>query len=218
MIKPIVVVGAGRQGRNIVEVLEDGKAGPVAGFLDDTKPAGETVLGHPVLNGFAAMRDAGFVRAHSWIVAVGDNLIRKNLCRGLADAGAIFVCAIHQAVHLSRTAVLGRGVYVGPFSSVGANSTIGDWAVLQANVRVGVDIRVGEASFLAPGVIITGGGSVGAGSVLGAGAVLSNDVSVGDDCVVGANSLVLRDLPNGTTAYGTPARPAALTPRPFEKR
>jgi hypothetical protein len=50
MIKPITIVSAGRQGRNIVQILENGTTGPVAGFLDDTKPVGETIVGHPELD------------------------------------------------------------------------------------------------------------------------------------------------------------------------
>jgi sugar O-acyltransferase (sialic acid O-acetyltransferase NeuD family) len=218
MNNPIVIVGAGRQGRNIAETLENAEAtAPVAGFLDDTKPAGSTILGVRVLAGFSAMHDKTFVHDHGWIVAIGDNLVRSELCRALADAGATFVSAVHPTAQLSRTAALGRGVFVGPLCSVGTGSTIGDWAVLEGHTRIGVDVRVAEGAFFGPGVILTGGSSVGARSFLGAGTTLCNDVSVGADCVVGANSLVTRDLPDGATACGTPARPARLNRRPFKR-
>lgn len=218
MNKPVVIVGAGRQGRNIAEILEAAEsAAPVAGFLDDTKPAGEKIIGHSVLDDFAAMRDPAFVLDHAWIVAIGDNLVRRDLCRALAEAGATFVSAVHRTAQISRMATLGRGLFIGPLSSVGADSMIADWVALEAHVRVGVDVRIGEAAFLGPGTLVTGGSSVGARSFLGAGTVVSNEVSVGADCVVGANSVVVRDLPDGSTAYGSPARPASLTRRPFKR-
>jgi sugar O-acyltransferase (sialic acid O-acetyltransferase NeuD family) len=218
MIKPIVIVGAGRQGRVIFDVFDnDDAASPVAGYLDDTKPVGEKVCGRPVLGGFAAMSDRAFVHDHAWVVAIGDNLIRQTLCRTLLDAGATMVNAAHPSARISRAATLGQGLYIGPLSSLGPGCTIGDWATMEGHGRVGGDVRIGEAVFLAPGVMVTGGSSIGARSFLGAGTIVSNNVAVGVDCVVGANSTVVRDLPDGTTAYGSPARPAPLTRRPFKR-
>lgn len=45
---------------------------------------------------------------------------------------------------------------------------------------------------------------------IGAGACILGAVTVGDDCVIGANSVVLRDLPPGSTVLGVPARPVNL--------
>jgi sugar O-acyltransferase (sialic acid O-acetyltransferase NeuD family) len=218
MNKPLVIVGAGRQGRIVAETLEGVEAaGPVAGYLDDTKAIGEKILGYPVLNGFAAIRDPRFVFDHAWIVAIGDNLIRRDLYRVLVAADAAIISAIHRTACISRAAILGRGLFIGPLSSVGPNSMIGDWSVLEAHVRVGVDVRVGEAAFLGPATIVTGGSSVGANSFLGAGTIINNNRSVGADCIIGANSVVTRDLPDGTSAYGAPARPVPLTRRPFKR-
>src|SRR5262245_8648183 len=217
MSKPIVIVGAGRQGRVIADAFDAGCAGVIAGYLDDTKGRGEPVRGYPVLDTFAAMRDRAFVADHAWIVALGDNLIRGDLCRALAEAGATMVNAIHPTSPISPAATLGRGIYVGPLSSIGAKSTIGDWAVIEGHVRVGGDVRIGEAAFVGPGAMLVGGASLGACSFLGAGSVVSNDVAVGAGCVIGANSTVTRDCPDGTTGYGSPARPAPLDPRPFKR-
>jgi serine O-acetyltransferase len=45
---------------------------------------------------------------------------------------------------------------------------------------------------------------------IGAGAAVLGAVTVADDCVIGANSVVMRDLPPGSTAFGVPARPVNL--------
>jgi len=216
MTKPVVIVGAGRQGRNIAEILEQTETSALlTGFLDDTKPAGSTILGYPVIAGFARMREPAFVRDHSWIVSLGDNLSRSELCHSLADAGADFVNAIHPSVQISRSAIIGRGVFIGAFSIVLTGGVIGDWVAIDVHTVVGSDLRIGEAAFIGPGSTLTGGSSVGARAFLGAGTTVSNNVVIGADCVVGANSLVLRDVPDGASASGIPAQPARLRRRPL---
>ena len=79
---------------------------------------------------FGKMRDPTFVRDHIWFVAIGDNAPRSRVFRELADAGAEFVNVIHSTAFVSRTAILGRGVFVGNLTVVNPNSIIGDCAVL----------------------------------------------------------------------------------------
>jgi sugar O-acyltransferase (sialic acid O-acetyltransferase NeuD family) len=218
MSKPIVIVGGGRHGRVVLDVFDGDEAViPVAGYLDDTMPVGEKVYGYPVLNGFAAIHDRAFVLDHSWFVALGDNVVRRDLYRILANTGATIVNAIHSSAQISRRATLGRGLYIGPFASMGPGTAIGDWAIVEGHGRLGSNVRVGEAAFLGAGVTLTGESSVGDGSFLGAGTVVSNKVSVGADCVVGANSTVIRHLPDGITAAGSPAQPKPMTRRPFKR-
>jgi serine acetyltransferase len=45
---------------------------------------------------------------------------------------------------------------------------------------------------------------------IGAGACVLGAVEIEDDCVIGANSVVIRDLPRGSVAFGIPARPVNL--------
>ena len=214
MTNPIVVVGAGRHGRGSTDIL-DSQGLAVAGFLDDTRPKGDMVSGYPVLGGFATLHDPAFVRDHTWFVAIGDNQTRKDLCRALADAGADFANVVHPLASISQRATLGRGLYFGACTIVQSGSSIGDWVLFGAHVYVGVDGEVGEAAFIGHGVILSAGTAVGPGTFLGSGVILSNDASVGAGCVVGASSLVMRQLPDGATAYGVPARPAPLKRHPF---
>jgi acetyltransferase-like isoleucine patch superfamily enzyme len=42
--------------------------------------------------------------------------------------------------------------------------------------------------------------------------VIAKGVEIGDGCVIGAMSLVLRSIPAGSKAYGTPARVVGEAP------
>jgi sugar O-acyltransferase (sialic acid O-acetyltransferase NeuD family) len=204
----VVIVGAGRQGRNVADILAaEATRPPVAGYLDDTKDAGTIVERHAVLGPFAWMDDPGFVARHAWMVALGDNLARQDISRRLAARGADFINAIHPTAVVSEFASLGRGVFVNTFSRVGGGARLGDWSLIEGLTWVGVDVEFEEAARCGPGCVIAGPSVIGARTFLGAGAVVSNNIRVGSDCIVGANAAVVRDLADGVRAYGVPARP-----------
>jgi serine O-acetyltransferase len=47
---------------------------------------------------------------------------------------------------------------------------------------------------------------------IGPGACILGAVTVGDDCTIGPNSVVVRDLPAGSSALGVPAKPVNMSP------
>jgi UDP-perosamine 4-acetyltransferase len=213
-VKRIVIIGAGRQGRNVAEVFAAQAPPPaVAGFLDDTKARHETVIGVPVLGGFDRLDDEAFLADHAWFVAIGDNRVRQRLGKRLAEAGAEITNAIHPFTTISSFARIGRGVFIAAFSRVGSNSLVEDWVLIEANAHIGCDVVVGNSAFVGPGGILAGGSSVGALSFIGSNAVISNTISVGDECTIGANAVVVRDVPQRSRAQGVPARLVALGTR-----
>jgi acetyltransferase-like isoleucine patch superfamily enzyme len=48
---------------------------------------------------------------------------------------------------------------------------------------------------------------VGDDTLIGAGAVVTPGISIGRDAVIGAGAVVVRDVPDGVTVVGNPARP-----------
>lgn len=47
---------------------------------------------------------------------------------------------------------------------------------------------------------------VGSRCYIGPGTIIAKGVTIGDSCVIGANSLVVKDIPSYSKAYGTPCR------------
>jgi sugar O-acyltransferase (sialic acid O-acetyltransferase NeuD family) len=91
-------------------------------------------------------------------------------------------------------------------------------AVINPDARLGMGVLVNTAAtvdhdciiedgvHLAPGVHLAGDVRIGEGTFIGIGTVARQGVRVGRGCVVGAGSVIVRDLPDGSTAYGVPAR------------
>jgi acetyltransferase-like isoleucine patch superfamily enzyme len=61
-----------------------------------------------------------------------------------------------------------------------------------------------------PSVNLSGGVVLEEGCYVGVGAKILQNITIGAWSVVGANSLVLRNVPSGVTAFGTPAIPRKM--------
>jgi len=81
-------------------------------------------------------------------------------------------------------------------------------------IVVGETTEVGDDVLLYQGVVL-GGVSLNKGKrhptvgnkvVIGSGAKVLGNITLGDNCKIGAGSVVLRDVPSGTTAVGVPCR------------
>jgi acetyltransferase-like isoleucine patch superfamily enzyme len=97
---------------------------------------------------------------------------------------------------------------------------IGNGVKIHSNCYVAQFTEIEDDAFLAPGVTIAndlypgmeasarfmGGPHIGAGAQIGVNVTLLPYVRVGEGCLVGSGSVVTRDLPARTVAFGNPAR------------
>lgn len=123
---------------------------------------------------------------------------------------------------------VGRGVNIRPpfFCDYGYNISIGDGVFLNFNCVIldVVKVEIGAMTQIGPGVqILTADHprdaekrakmlefgrpiSIGANVWIGAGAIILPGINIGDNALIGAGSVVTRDVPEGATAVGNPAR------------
>lgn len=95
--------------------------------------------------------------------------------------------------------VVGAGTTIGPDVTLGRHTHIGAGCTLTRTT-------IGAYCQIAPGVDIAGDVVVGDRVFVGVGATIRNLVSIGDDVTIGAGSVVLHDVPPGSTVAGVPAR------------
>jgi hypothetical protein len=101
-------IAGGGHGRSVAKAVELSGQFEVIGLLDDTLPAGEIVLGLPILGSVASMENQRGV-ADQAIVAVGFNAVREKLMQQLAAAGFELATVVHPRAFLSPRALLGAG-------------------------------------------------------------------------------------------------------------
>ena len=104
---------------------------------------------------------------------------------------------------------VGQNVWVGPFTVLdgsGGQLTIGD----RSTIGPGAQLYTHDTQLrtLSGGEAPTDGAptTIGANCHIGPGVVVAMGVTIGDRVVVGPNSVVLRDIPSDSKAFGVPCR------------
>ena len=205
MMSRIVIVGAGERGRVVAYycVLLELE---VLGFLDDTMSIGEKINGIPILGGLDLYQKNEFDNAVAFHVAIGDSVARTKISRQLQDGGKSLASIIHPSSEVARPTMVGDGIYIAPQSIVFVNVKIGDYVAIGSHVSIGADARIGTGVSISAGCVLTRASEVGENTFLGASTTIIPEKKVGDDCIIGAGSTVIRDIPDNSTAVGSPCR------------
>lgn len=206
----LLLLGAGGHARVVAETaLATGRFSSIA-FLDDRFSGcayQSDQLGWPVIGPFAAALDSQVRQQFSAaLVAIGNAAVRLHWLPRLADAGFELPVLIHPTVWLSPSAQLGVGTVVLAQVAVQSQSVIGSGAILNTGSSVDHDVQLGAGVHICPGARLAGEVQVGDRSWIGIGSSVNQQVRIGSDVTVGAGAAVVRDLPDGVTAVGVPAR------------
>lgn len=195
MATPLVIVGAGGHGREVLDVVTAcvaaGAPYVFAGFVDDADDPPLPVL-HEVPAGAVVVLGIGAAGARRGAAARHPHRAPAALVHPAATVGS--ACSLADGVvvaagaRLTTNVTVGRHVYVGPNATVGHDSVLDDFATLY------------------PGAVVSGSVHVGAAATIGAGAAVRQGVRIGAGALVGIGATVLRDVAPDVTVAGTPAR------------
>ena len=199
-MNPVVLYGAWYVGDVVAELVQ--LLGlPLAGFVDPQPAPWNTSL-HRVL-------DDAVVH-----VSIGDPGVRANVSARLREHHRHFVSLFHPTAVVSPSAKMGDGIYLAEHATVRTGASLGSGVQLQAGAIVSHHCVIADFVSVGVGSTIASRCEVGTGTLIGAGAVLRPGVAVGKNCTVGAGAVVVKDVSDGLTVAGNPARPIDPNPDP----
>jgi serine O-acetyltransferase len=114
-------------------------------------------------------------------------------------------CEVFMEMCIDPQAIIGPGLYIGHIGGVHINPG----AVLGTNCDVAHRVTIGTSAMGRQGAPVLGDDVY-----IGTGATLVGRIKVGDGAKIAANTLVITNVPAGSTVMGVPGRIVSRPPRP----
>ena len=199
-MKTLVIIGAGGHGKVVADIARLNGYKHIV-FLDDTQTG--SCLEYPIV-GKSDEIDK-FVSTAEFFVAIGNATIREKFIVKLQNLGANIVTLIHPSSVISKSVDIGMGTVVMAGAVINPCVKIGQGVIINTSSSIDHDCLIADYCHISVGVRIAGTVSVGKATWAGIGASISNNVSICENCMIGAGSLVLKDITESGTYFGTPA-------------
>lgn len=202
---PLVIIGAGGHGQ-VVAALAQSVGHPVGGFLECSKEP--VVEGYPILGGdeYLDAKPAGDIQVAMGLGSRATWLRRWALCEHIDGLGLSAPQLIDPDATSASSVEIGRGTQVFMGAQVQHGASIGKWCIVNTAAVIEHDCRIDSHTHVAPGAVLCGGVTVGEGAFIGAGSVVKEGVTIGSRATVRFGAVVIRDVADGQTVVGVPAR------------
>ncbi|MBR1557300.1 MAG: acetyltransferase [Prevotella sp.] len=206
-MKDLIIVGAGGMGRTIYDMARENesyeKEFAIKGFIDDNLNSLDGFKNYPPILG--KISDYEIQPNDIFVCSIGGNS-RRSCMESIIHRGGNFFTLIHPTSRIGTNVHLGRGCYVGAFTTIAADAYVDDYNFIQSHTIIGHDVHIGKWNRIDSYVLCVGGIKIGEGCMIHTNAVLNHNVEIGNEAHVGACSFVVNSVPDGATVFGNPAR------------
>lgn len=140
------------------------------------------------------------------MVAVADSKERENIVKRLPPNTKYFSFIHPTALTMDKNIIIGEGSFIGAYSILTTNITLGKHSILNRGVQIGHDSRIGDFFSAMPGAIVSGNVLIGSNFYMGTNSSIREKIHIGSNVILGSNSTVVKNIVTGGVYVGVPAK------------
>lgn len=144
-------------------------------------------------------------KKHVAMVAVSNPKDRFELVNKLPKETQFFTF-IHPTAIIMKDVEIGEGSFIGAYSILTTNITIGKHAILNRGNHIGHDCWIGNYFSAMPGSIVSGNVTIRDFVYIGTNASIKEKITINSNTTIGMNTPVVKHIINSGTYAGSPAK------------
>ena len=198
----IVIIGASGHGKVIADIAKLNGYKEII-FLDDDPNKKKNGIYDVV----GTTQDIDrYKEQYDYIIAIGNNEIRKKITEQLDEKKIIQPFLIHPSAVIDSSVTIAAGTVVMANAVINADTIIGIGCIINTAATVDHDGKIGDFVHISPGAHLAGTVQVGLYSWIATGATVINNINITDHVNIGAGTVVISDINKSGTYIGVPAR------------
>lgn len=207
-MRDLIIVGASNAAREVLQIVKDinkvSEKWFIKGFIADSGLNIESLTNNEYKI-LGTIKDWMLSANEDYVCAIAEPKGRKKVVNYLQGKGAKFVNIIHPTVKFNDYCKIGEGNILYPGSSLGANSEIGDFIIIQ-KTDIAHDVVIGSFTTVSALCGILGNVKIGKEVFIGNHVTILPKLKIEDKAFIGAGSVVIRNVKSGIKVFGNPAK------------
>lgn len=201
-MEKLIIIGAGGYAKSVLDSI-DYYNYKIKGFLDEFSQE-EEHLGYPIL--WHSLGEIENPETYFYFIAIGNNERRKKWFDRLIERKLRLINVVDRSAIISPEAKIGNGCFFGKMSVVNSKAVIGHDCIINTKSLVEHGCVVHDHANISTNAVINGDVIIGEGTFVGTSSTTIGQKTIGAWSTIGAGAVVIRDVEDGVTVAGVPAK------------